>query len=154
MKFKNLMITLAVALAMVACKDDKGAAKDVAGTYNGVSSYEVMGVSGEVEMSITLVEKSETTVDLTIPAKEYNVTMPNGQERPIMMPDLAIADVTVTGKDGKYTIAEKEFDVVANGMNFTGNLKGTIENNSMVLNYNVTPAGMPGAIAFTFTGTK
>lgn len=155
MKFKNLMIVLAVALAMVACKgDESGAAKEVAGTYKGKSSYSIMGVNGDMEMNITLKEKSASSVDLTIPAKSYTIKMPNGQDMTYEVPDVVLADIKVTGKDGAYTIEKKEFTVQANGMSVKGDVQGTVNKNTMVLNYNMAFGAMPMPIPFTFTGTK
>ncbi len=148
------MVVLAVALAMVACKGDEGAAKDVAGVYTGKTSYAIAGNPyGESAMTLTVTERTESTVDVSIPSQTYTIQM-GGREQSVALPELAVSDIKVTGKDGKYTIAEKEFEVEAEGMKFKGNLKGTVENNTMVMSYNVTPTGMPMAIEFVFTGTK
>ena len=164
MKAFKTMSALAALLmflpAFVSCdkdddKDDPTVAAAILGTYTGSLDYSVMGyepgnIGGEYDLKIMKDPTDADDVMVVLP--QCTFTPPIG-DTAFTIPSLAIDDVDVTEKGGRYTISEDDFSVKVGDVVYTGRLTGTIEGKSVKAEYIVRPGRMPMDINFTFTGT-
>jgi hypothetical protein len=151
-KLSVFMIALLTITAMTSCSSDDdeqmpGAAKVVAGEYTSDLTCSVNDAESKFEnVTVTIVEKSESTVDIKIGS--YG-------NPPMQVPSLTIENVTVTGQDGTYNIANTEFEGTAeNGKKYSGVLTGGYTGNKLTLKFNLHYGAMPMAMINTFESAK
>lgn len=152
--FSMIALCLAVVgvLSMTSCKNEQDepkvpAAKSVAGEYTANMKCSVMGSESEFEnVTYTLSAVSDSQVDITIS------TFGNP---PMQVPQFTISGVTVSEANGKYEIAETQFSGTNEaGKAYSGTIGGTVADNKLTANMNLTYGSMPMPMICTFEAPK
>lgn len=146
------MIALLTITAMTSCSSDDdeqmpGAAKVVAGEYTSDLTCSVNDAESKFEnVTVTIVEKSESTVDIKIGS--YG-------NPPMQVPAFTVENVKVTGEDGNYTIANTNFEgTTENGKKYSGVLTGSYAGNKLSIKFNLQYGAMPMPMINTFESVK
>lgn len=148
----KLAMALAIAMGLNACSDKKQdepqqpAANEVSGTYTGIMAATAMGTDltfENVEMRIVAADDSHV-----------NITVASFGNPPMTLPEINIRNLTVTGSEGNYALAETQFSSTSpDGKKYSGTIRGTY-NGSLVLNMELSYGAMPMPLACRYEGTK
>lgn len=145
-KAKLTMIVMALCLGLTAtlssCSDNNDspslpAAKQIAGTYNGDMTCNVMTTTLQYEaLTVTIKATDDATAVVTIPSFGGN-----GHNT---LPSFDIPGVKVSGDDGKYLIATTEFSGTNKaGQAYSGTLHGNITDGTLTLEFTLHIGAMP-----------
>lgn len=167
MKTVKMMAVLAALLmllpAFVSCDkdDDKAEPKpgdisNIIGTYSGSLAYSVLGfepgmIDGDFDLKI--MNDASDRDDVVVVLPECSFTPPIPQASSFTIPAITVDGVDVIEKGNVYTISDDDFQVTINGVEYTGNLTGTVAGKNIQVEYMVRPGKMPMDINFTFEGT-
>lgn len=166
MKKIKMMSVLAALLmllpAFVSCdkdddpKDQTADVEKITGTYTGSLAYSVLGfepgmIEGDYDLKVMKDASDKDDVVVVLP--ECSFTPPIPQASSFTIPAITVDGVDVIEKGNVYTISEDDFQITINGVEYTGNLTGTMAGNDIQVEYMVRPGKMPMDINFTFKGT-
>lgn len=167
MKTVKMMAVLAALImllpAFVSCDkdDDKdepkpGDISNIIGTYSGSLAYSVLGfepgmIDGDFDLKI--MNDASDRDDVVVVLPECSFTPPIPQASSFTIPAITVDGVDVIEKGNVYTISDDDFQVTINGVEYTGNLTGTVARKNIQVEYMVRPGKMPMDINFTFEGT-
>lgn len=155
-KVKTILATLlllaGVTPVITSCSDDNKepespAAQSVAGSYTDMMTCTVAGSESEFE---------NLTFTLT-PTDDYTVTVvtPSFGNPPMKMPQITVSGVKVTGTDGSYTLAPTEFNgTTDSGKAYSGTLRGSFENNTLKIDFQLNYGAMPMPLICSFESKK
>lgn len=151
-KAKLLMMGLLLSLSLSACsgKDDDEpqlpAANEVAGSYSGVMEATAMGTNltfEDVDVRITAADDSHV-----------DVAIASFGNPPMVLPDINIDKVPVSGENGNFTFAATQFSGVSpDGKNYSGTIQGSSAD-ILVLNIELNYGAMPMPLICRYTATK
>lgn len=150
--FAIMMLCIVCVAIMSSCSDNEDepsipAAKCVEGTYTGDMTCTVMG-SDQVFDNVTV---NVTTVD----ESTVNLSVSTFGNPPMQIPGIEIKAVKVSGADGKYTFADTEFSSTTDtGKAYSGTLRGSFENNTLAIEFNLHYGAMPMPMICSITAPK
>lgn len=156
-KLKNLvtsMLLLVGSTSLLSCSESKDddkpavpAAKEIEGIYKGDMTSSVMG-------SETLFEDMTFTVTATDDATATLIISSFGNP-PMLIPEITVSDIKVSGEDGTYTLAPTEFSgSTASGRNYSGTAKGSYSNSTLNVQFNLQYGAMPMPLICSFSANK
>lgn len=74
---------------------------------------------------------------------------------PMLIPEITVSDIKVSGKDGTYTLAPTEFSgSTASGRNYSGTAKGSYSNSTLNVQFNLQYGAMPMPLICSFSANK
>lgn len=152
--FAMMLALVGMCVAFTACSSDDDdeapatpAALEFAGTYQDDMTCTVSSSTDTYEdVTFTIVAKSETTVD---------ITLPGFGNPPMQLPAITLEGVKVTTVSGVPTIAEQEFSgELSNGKKYTCTIAGEYKGGKLTLNYSLQYGNMPFKMICSFTSAK
>ncbi|MDE7403423.1 MAG: calycin-like domain-containing protein [Muribaculaceae bacterium] len=125
------------------------AAVEVAGEYCDRLTSVVMNQNFYFEdVNISVIAVDDATVNIEIESFD-NTAMG------MLMPDLKIENVNVTGSDGKYILKETNYSGTADtGKQYAGTLRGSSTGHKLTLEFSLRYGAMPIPMTCTYTATK
>lgn len=151
--FSMMMLCMGLIASLVSCSDNDDdtpavpAAESVAGTYSGNMTCSVMGSESVFEaMEFTLKATDDASVEVVIPSFG---------NPPMQLPQITIPGIAVSGTEGKYTLATKEFSgTTGDGKAYSGTIQGNVTDNTLMLQFNLQYGAMPMPMICSFTAPK
>ena len=142
---KTVMLAAVATLTLGFAACSKDYAKDIAATYEGtlVMSVGDNAIGDPADAKVIVAAESENTVSLTLPQVG---------DGGMGMPSMTVEGVSVSKNKKVYSLSKNEISASVAGMEITGTLGGTVENDKLNLSYTLKPGSMPMSIDFTFTG--
>lgn len=147
-----MLLCIVCVAAMSSCSDNEDepsipAAKSVEGIYKGEMTCTAMGtelVFDNITMNVTATDESSVNFEIS--------TFGNP---PMQIPGLTIRAVKVSGADGRYTLADTEFSGTTDtGKAYSGILRGSFENDTITIGFNLQYGAMPMPMICSFTAHK
>ena len=142
---KTAMIAAMAALTLGLGACSKDYAKDIAATYEGTLTMSVGDnpVGDPTEAKVIVAAEAENTV---------SITLPQAGDGGMGMPSMTVEGISVSKNKKVYNLSKNDISVSLAGMEITGSLNGTVENDKLNLSYTLKPGSMPMSIDFTFSG--
>lgn len=147
-----------MAPAFVSCdKDDDEpvAVANVIGSYTGTLEAVVTNIDcempGEYTIAIQKEPKENDEVQVVIPETSFKYP---GSDKLNTIPSFTIPEVDVKSVGNVYVISEDDYVVTANGVQYSGSIRGTINGKAVEISYTVTPGSMPMPISYKFKGVQ
>ena len=135
-KIKFLFLSALVALCLVSCDDKDGdaVAQEIAGKYTGSIAIEVPNLpmpaaTGTVELTKT----GDNVVKLSLTTEDESL-------KSIIQEGVVIEGIAVSKTENKYALKAdvKKITMFGQSTSCDGKLEGTVENEVLTLNFNVT----------------
>ncbi len=151
-KFSAIMMAVLGMLVFASCGSDDdevkvGAAKSIAGVYTADLTCTVMNSDSKFE--------NETVTIKSVSDDKVNITIGQFGKAPMAVPEFTVEDVTVTGENGTYEIAAKDFSgTTESGKAYSGVLTGSFSNNTLQIKFNLKYGAMPMPMINTFNAQK
>lgn len=155
--FASFALVCALMPAFVSCSNDDDeeqlAVTNIIGSYFGSLGANVMGTEcempGEYKVTIQKDQKERDEVEVVVPETSF---MYPGSDKVNTIPSFTIKGVNVKTSGTSYKIYEDNYSVTLDGVNYSGNISGTITGKAAEIHYSVRPGQMPMDINFTFSG--
>lgn len=156
-----LLLVLLAGLSVASCKEsdtpdgpDTPAARQAQGSFIGMMHCTIMGQEFDIpNVTIRIAAVDDTNATLTI--SSFGITDVIVQGVNMHLPELEVRDVTITGENSDYAVAQPGYKGVAStGKAYTVTLRGTQQKHSLNLDLNIKYGSMPMPIVAKYTGLK
>ena len=150
-KIKFLFLSALVALCLVSCDDKDGdaVAQEIVGKYTGsiainANKSPMPAATGTVELTKT----GDNVVKLSLTTEDANLAM--------IKDGVFIEDIAVSKAETKYGLKAdvKKITMFGQSTPCDGKLEGTVENEVLTLNFDVTLESLGVSVACSFTEGK
>ncbi len=152
-KIKFLFLSALVALCLVSCDDKDGdaVAQEIAGKYTGTVKTAFLGKEVSAEGTVELAKTGDNVVKLSLSSQNEDLAE-------LIQGGVAIEGIAVSKTENKYALKAdvKKITLGEASLDGDGKLEGTVENEVLTLNFNVTVQflGQPVPVSCSFTEGK